>query len=228
MWFWKTCELEVCQRTLWSCKFHVHWLKTKPSCVCQNVDPVCDRCPPPRGGSFHIFNFTYILNFSVSSLSEWYLLIHVWLQLCLQFYHSLCSYLSLPFCCILSVLSTNVFFKALEKVRAVYSLTQWIGEAWKNKILFTRFWVLILQDNPAVSVARLSANRLNSIELFWLMLDAISLFSCIKTMPWNHAPALSSSNLPWFPSFYTQYFFSFWRFFLHPLYLFRLRLCCFC
>ncbi len=31
---------------------HVYWMKTKPSCIYLNVDPVCDRCQLAHGGLF--------------------------------------------------------------------------------------------------------------------------------------------------------------------------------
>lgn len=89
---------------------HVHRTKTKPPCIYLNVDPVCDTSPPSHGGSFHM---SYILDFTVSSLSE---LFGVPLDPCLT--TALFAFLSqsvqlseLPVSLLLSVLSLNVLFK---------------------------------------------------------------------------------------------------------------------
>lgn len=78
---------------------HVHWMKTKPPCIYLNVDPVCVT-GVHRLMVDHFICLTNWISVFLHCLNySEYLLIHVWLQLCLHFYHSLCSYLSFQFHC---------------------------------------------------------------------------------------------------------------------------------
>lgn len=111
---------DVTLKNLWAREFgeelmkllyRVYWMMTKLSCVYLHVDPVCDRCQPAHEGYIsYVFSITYILDFSISSLSEL-----VWLQLCLQFYHSLCSYLSVQFSCFVSVIAKCLILRHWRK-----------------------------------------------------------------------------------------------------------------
>lgn len=101
----------------------VYWMKTESCCIYQNVDTEFERFPPAQGGWFQT-----PLNSPASSVlvfhAVWIILSTFWSwpQLRLQFYQSLCSYLSFQAYCqsyhwMSSFESLEKITEGLEKVR---------------------------------------------------------------------------------------------------------------